>query len=503
MDDKRIAPAKAALMTAMLMGIASAMVGYLTLTQWYGPLTPMVSLLALALILGPLAVVLVAPELRELKSQGGLPALGISVIVAVVVAAAVGSIWRGEGVRASLVERGAGLSEGRAAEFAVLDSSDAVALRACQWLMERGELSQRRAATATLSRLPKRATACLGGELAVGSKQEAARTALVRLWMLALLGDKQDEEVGGALIGGLGQLAQSDDVAAAALFTCAVNHEDAAYRPLCADALASNKLTGARLVAMLGRVDEPKLATVWPSRLMAYAYHQFDLTPEDKKSALKLGLLTPESRSFAMTRSCESLATDTAAMDVQFRALATASCDVKLSSIQNTSNLWGNTCEAQQRAAEGKKKKSSAEIFCDELSQQLMVRATKTAQELLHAALKDQASALMANSIAQAYRASKGTFKAQLVREMGSIAFQRYYSTLPQEARFALDNEGKVTEEKPGADDPPPLTNDELAKRAASEAGSEFNARIQKQLNSVKPLSPTKAHREEMMRMAP
>lgn len=421
MNDKRIAPARAALMTAVLMGIASAMVGYLTLTQWYGPLAPTVSLLALALILAPLAVVLVAPELREMKAQGGLVALGINAIVAVVIAVAVGASWRGEGLRASVVERAASLSAGRAAEFAMLDSSDAVALRACQWLMERGELSQRRAATAMLSRRPTRATTCLGGELVEGSKQHTARTELVRIWAQALLGETQEAEVGGALIGGLGLISPSDDVAAAALLTCAVNHEDAAYRPLCAEALARNKMTGARLVAVLERVDEPALAQVWQTRLIAYAYHQFGLTPEDKQSALKLGMLTPEVRGFAMARGCDALATDEEGIDAQFKALATASCDVKGEAIRRANGIWGGVCEAQQRAAKSKKKTSATEVFCGELSQQLNERAVKTARELVHAAIAEQASALMAKSITSGSASSAQTYEMVIFKRKLSL----------------------------------------------------------------------------------
>jgi hypothetical protein len=447
MNDERIAPARSALMTAVLMGIASAMVGYLTLTQWYGPLAPTVSLLALALLLAPLAVVLVAPDLRQIKSQGGLAALGINMIVAAVIAAAVGSSWRGEGLRASLVERAASLSEGRAAEFAMLDSSDGVALRACQWLMERGELSQRRAATATLSRRPTRATTCLSGEIVEGSKQHSARTELVRTWAQALLGETQEAEVGGALIGGLGLISPSDDVAAAALLTCAVNHEDAAYRPLCAEALARNKMTGARLVAVLERVDEPALAQVWQTRLIAYAYHQFGLTPEDKQSALKLGMLTPEVRGFAMARGCDALATDEEGIDAQFKALATASCDVKGEAIRRANGIWGGVCEAQQRAAKSKKKTSVTEVFCSELSQQLNERAVKTAMELVHAAIAEQASALMAGSIHGGNR-MENEDRERLRRQMtGDQNMMQMLMTLPPEARADIMASWRAGEE--------------------------------------------------------
>jgi hypothetical protein len=397
--------------TAVLMGIASVVVGYLTITQWYGVQVPTLALGGLALILGPLATVLVAPDLKRLDQKNAMLVTGINIAVAVVVALAAGMPWKQEKVRAGLLARGAALSEGRAAEFAIQDPSDAVAMSACRWIYKSGELWQRRATTQRLRRQPLRAMQCLKDAAQGDDKTLNARAELVRGWAQELLGaDVLDEQAGGTLIGGLGGLAMQDNTAAEALLTCALGHSDAAFRVMCGEALANNGLTGEKLVGALVSSEQEGLAQVWTPKLLTYAYHQYGLTPDDKQTAIKLGLLVPSVRSFAMETGCDALPAMETKIVEQFKALATASCDVKGEMIRKADGLWSGVCEAQRG-----KKKIGTESFCEAVREQTMELAVEHAKDLVHAAIKSSDYARMTSMIDKAVRDRDKNAQQQLI----------------------------------------------------------------------------------------
>jgi hypothetical protein len=434
MEARQISPARAAMGTAVLMGIASVVVGYLTITQWYGVQVPTLALGGLALILGPLATVLVAPDLKRLDQKNAMLVTGINIAVAVVVALAAGMPWKQEKVRAGLLARGAALSEGRAAEFAIQDPSDAVAMSACRWIYKSGELWQRRATTQRLRRQPLRAMQCLKDAAQGDDKTLNARAELVRGWAQELLGaDVLDEQAGGTLIGGLGGLAMQDNTAAEALLTCALGHSDAAFRVMCGEALANNGLTGEKLVGALVSSEQEGLAQVWTPKLLTYAYHQYGLTPDDKQTAIKLGLLVPSVRSFAMETGCDALPAMETKIVEQFKALATASCDVKGEMIRKADGLWSGVCEAQRG-----KKKIGTESFCEALTQRIVNQATVVAMGYVHAALMEQLNEQTADAIKQGNAFITGRVDQRMMEEIFGRDLPSHLMKMSPEARYEL-----------------------------------------------------------------
>ena len=308
--------------------LGMAIVGYLTLTQWLAPTTPMLlagsAIAILLLCLNGLVVFYYHSDRNEDRSM--LRAALVWTLVSAGGGVAFGSAWMSARVRARVLQQ---LPESQVAsakvtstmaakgdrwrqiELAALDDPDrSVAARACRRIVETGPGLQRAQLLEHLERRPQLARTCIESSRKADSAEVASRAVklsrvLQTRWIDAATSQAsaRPREACRRLDPVL-TLPDRASIGTPALLRCAVGDEPDAFQQCCTSQLIDHVGEGRAIGAELDASINETIARELASPLLRASVYRTQLNKKEKARFDKLKLQHPDTQRFALRLSC-------------------------------------------------------------------------------------------------------------------------------------------------------------------------------------------------------
>jgi hypothetical protein len=168
--------------------------------------------------------------------------------------------------------------------------------------------------------------------------------------------------------------------------------------------------------------------------MVAFSFHKYGLSEADKLAAKSLKLTNKQVKHIVLTRACEGV-NEVAEVEEQLKALANASCGVKMTKAEVSSNLWQGVCAAHLSAPAGSAGDKVEERFCGDLNNHMVAAAVRMARKKVKAAWLEPLADLMAAAISRG-SAKRNSDQERWMREMvGDKNMAEVLAMLPPAAR--------------------------------------------------------------------
>ena len=382
--------------------IAAAIVAYLTIDRWLSP-TEALTWMAVGMIPPTLIVALLLswPSGQKLSLRLALSGLAPAVISCVGGLVVISS-WAVPGTRVRFV--GFAADEPMVADAMLRDTSEDVAVRACQVVARRFEDPRWHVAlSAVLTIRPEVATRCLGD--ADARIQQAFAPTLADRWsrQLAAAGDDVDADLMCQIAASMPSLPLSTPELDARLLYCILDAPNETAQQCCATSLAATVSGPEQWVEHIeetvGMVRDDDVVT----GVFAMAFTEDGLSAPQLEFAKTVGFHGPTAQRVALEFACDSIVNGNTAIVDHLAAALEGQCEVDVASIARGRAVWANICSVSLTKL-GAKPEDVGATLCTATRETLVTNAVVTASDLVKIATEKDVQSRMSKNIDAGYR---------------------------------------------------------------------------------------------------